>query len=117
MIRVGDQAWLNTGGTWSELPIGQGEDLMAGLFTPAKVWSALLVDLPATAALAGEEQVNGIRAQHFRSTSQAWGSLALASRGRLTQANDDVWIAADGRFPVRAVFQPWVKTPPARLCR
>lgn len=104
VIRIGERAWVNTGGTWSELPAGQREDVAAGVLSPAQVWAGFVEDLPGTSVLVGEELVGGLHARHFRSTSRAWRALALPSGGQLVQATGDVWIAADGRFPIRLHF-------------
>jgi hypothetical protein len=63
-------------------------------------WDTLFVGDPEDAQYLGQEMVNGVAAHHYRSAESAsWG--AFLSGCTFASAEDDIWVAVDGKFPVK----------------
>jgi hypothetical protein len=103
-IYIEDQGkmWMREGGgSWQEMPLMDESMLeMFDMFSMVYWWDTLFIGDPEDAQYLGQEVVNGVPAHHYRSAESAsWG--AFLSGCTFASAADDIWVAVDGRFPVK----------------
>jgi hypothetical protein len=103
-IYIEDQGklWVREGGeSWQEMPVMDESMLqMFDTFSMMYWWDTLFVGDPEDAQYLGQEVVNGVPAHHYSSSgSTSWG--AALSGCTFASAADDIWVAVDGRFPVK----------------
>lgn len=103
-IYIEDQGkmWVRESGeSWQEAPVMDESMLqMFDMFSMVYWWDALFVGDPADAQYLGQEVVNGVPSHHYSSAgSTSWG--AFLSGCTFASAADDIWVAVDGRFPVK----------------
>jgi hypothetical protein len=94
--------WVRESGeSWQEMPLMDESMLdMFDMFSMMYWWDTLFVGDPEDAQYLGQEVVNGVPADHYRSAESAtWG--AFLSGCTFASAADDIWVAVDGRFPVK----------------
>ena len=102
IIRIGDEAWMQEGETWTSVPT-MVADLMAQavlVFAPSAGWAELAEGVGTTATYVGTETVNGIPARHYTSTYTDW---MQAEDVHVEDASGDIWMAEAG-YPVRYRF-------------
>jgi hypothetical protein len=102
IIRIGDEAWMQEGETWTSVPT-MVADLMAQavlVFAPSASWEELAEGVGTTATYVGTETVNGIPARHYTSTYTNW---MQAEDINVEDASGDIWMAEAG-YPVRYRF-------------
>ena len=102
IIRIEEQAWMQTEGTWQEVPVMAAEAMSSAILVlaPAFSWETLTTGLPSSSTRVGPEPVNGIPATHYTSTFQEWGDRFDAE---LVHTQGDVWIA-DAGYPIKYAF-------------
>jgi hypothetical protein len=103
-IYIEDQGkmWVRESGeSWQEMPLMDESMLqMFDMFSMTYWWDSLFVGDPEDAQYLGQEVVNGVAADHYSSAGSAsWG--AFLSGCTFASAADDIWVAVDGRFPVK----------------
>jgi hypothetical protein len=103
-VYIEDQGkmWVRESGeSWQEMPLMDESMLdMFDMFSMMYWWDSLFVGDPEDARYLGQEVVNGIPADHYQSAESAsWG--AFLSGCTFASAADDIWVAVDGRFPVK----------------
>jgi hypothetical protein len=96
------QMWMREGGgEWQQLPAA--DDSMLSVFDSFSMsywWDALFVGSTEDTQYVGEETVNGIACRHYRSAEAAsWGAFAVGCS--VASAEDDIWVAVDGSYPVK----------------
>lgn len=103
LIVVGDQTWVELNGSW--MPASQGYDVP---FTPSAVCEAILVDIDLSLAEPQEEEVNGVNSLHYTfaqvHSEQAMGKIFGPGSDMdilLKELDVDLWLAAEGNWPVR----------------
>ena len=101
---VGDTSWIRVGANWHQQDLGQKETIL----TPNVVCKDIVEEIaPSLAEVEGErETVNGIDTDHFRLDKADIKRLPeLFGAGPETDLPEkfqvDVWLAREGRFPVR----------------
>jgi hypothetical protein len=102
VVRVGDQAWMLEGETWTPVPEMVADIMSQAIlaFAPSMSWDALAEGMGTASTYVGTETVNGIPSRHYTSTYQGWSE---AWEGEVDDASGDVWIAEAG-YPVRYRF-------------
>jgi hypothetical protein len=105
MIYIEEEAkmWMREGGgDWEEIPAMMQEGMMemfAG-FSMLYWWDELFVGDPEDVQYLGQEVVNGVACDHYRG-AEAAGLGGLTIGCSFVSYSDDVWVAVDGRFPVK----------------
>jgi hypothetical protein len=91
------------GGQWEELPVMDPAMLqMFDAFSMVYWWDMLFTGDPGDAQYLGQEVVNGVQSHHYRTAETAtWGFTQGCT---FASAQDDLWVAVDGSFPVKRQF-------------
>jgi hypothetical protein len=102
VIHIGDQEWVKFGEQWVETPKPQQWQFLR--FTPPGWWDELSIGLEEHASLVSgpDERVNDVLCRRYRTTEQYKG--VVVSGGVNWSHQGDVWLAADGGYPVRGRF-------------
>jgi hypothetical protein len=100
-IVVGSQVWYKEAEStdWTEQP-GSGESLS---FTPQD-FCEVVEGLPMSMELEGEETVNGVETVHYQSSHETSMYGWLVGEDDSLDYSYDVWLAEDGNWPVKAVY-------------
>ncbi len=104
MIYIEEQTkmWMREGDeAWQEVPV-MDESLLDvfDAFSMLYWWDALFVGDPEDVQYAGQETVNGVACDHYRSAESAsWGAFTIGCS--VASVEDDIWVAVDGRYPVK----------------
>jgi hypothetical protein len=94
--------WMREGGDpWQELPVVDDSMLdMFDMFSMLYWWDTFFTGDPEDAQYLGQEMTNGVQSHHYRSMEgTAWGAFTGACT--FASAQDDIWVAVDGNFPVK----------------
>ena len=96
-------AALEGGGQWEELPVMDPAMLqMFDAFSMVYWWDMLFTGDPGDAQYLGQEVVNGVQSHHYRTAeTDTWGFTQGCT---FASAQDDLWVAVDGSFPVKRQF-------------
>lgn len=91
------------GGEWQELPLMDPNMLsMFEAFSLFSWWDMFFTADPEDAQYLGQEVMNGVQSDHYRAA--ATGTWGFAVGCTFATAQDDIWVAVDGRFPVKRQF-------------
>jgi hypothetical protein len=110
-IQIGSQSWAKAAGLtdWTEEPASEESDL---LLSPLDLCENAEEDLSSLSQLEGErETVNGIEAVHHRfdradlTYLQEFLGTTVELGDWLEEFTGEVWLAEDGRWPVRMSFE------------
>lgn len=94
--------WMREGGDpWQEIPVVDDSMLdMFEMFSMLYWWDTFFTGDPEEAQYLGQEMVNGVQSHHYRTAEgTVWGA-ALAGC-TFASAEDNIWVAVDGKFPVK----------------
>ena len=101
VIHIGDEEWVKFGEQWVETPKPQQGQFLR--FTPRGWWDEASIGLDGnTSLVASDERVNEVISRHYRTTEQYMG--VVVSGGANWSHQGDVWLAAEGGYPVRGRF-------------
>jgi hypothetical protein len=102
IIRIGDEAWMQEGETWTPVPTMVAELMSQAVvvFAPSTSWAELAEGVGTTSTYVGTEMVNGVPARHYASTYSDW---MQSEDVNVAEASGDVWMAEAG-YPVRYRF-------------
>jgi hypothetical protein len=91
------------GGQWEEIPVMDPAMLqMFDAFGMVYWWDMLFTGDPGDTQYLGQEVVNGVQSHHYRTAETAtWGFTTGCT---FATAQDDIWVAVDGSFPVKRQF-------------
>jgi hypothetical protein len=100
LIETGGYDYFDTGGGGGFLKI-QSSTSLADSFSPAQMFSdAIAPSLISGFDLVGTEIKDGVSADHYQASSSALAELGSITGVTATTWAADVWIAADGGYPV-----------------
>jgi len=100
-IRIGSRGWIKEAGStdWTEESASQ---------TDFPSWlqdiCAIVEQLPISAELQGKETLNGIETLHYRISDDS-STQQPPVEDLPSEVTSDVWLAEDGNWPVKMVFQ------------
>jgi hypothetical protein len=102
IIRIGDEAWMQEGETWTPVPTMVAELMSQAVvvFAPSTSWAELAEGVGTKSTYVGTETVNGVPARHYTSTYSDWMQSEDVD---VEEASGDVWMAEAG-YPVRYRF-------------
>jgi hypothetical protein len=113
LIIMGTQAWEKDSitGQWQSVDMADAESQVSGLL-PADFWGDFPFDeVIGVSSDKGQETVNDVKAQHYQISDASGDTLAkLAqilggdSEGQPETFSMDLWLAADGDWPVKATI-------------
>lgn len=103
-IEEENKIWVREGGgEWEEVPVVDPAMLqMFDAFSMGFWWNTLFSGSPASAQLLGQETVNGVPANHYRTAEAVGWGFAVGCT--FASVQDDIWVAVDGNFPVKRQF-------------
>jgi len=104
-IEEQNKLWTrDEGGEWEELP-NMDPEMVGTMFQAFSLgfwWNTLFTADPQDTQFVGQEMVNGVQANHYRTAEAAGWGFAVGCT--FASVHDDIWVAVDGAFPVKRQF-------------
>jgi hypothetical protein len=103
-IEEENKMWIREeAGEWEELPIMDPAMLTVfDAFSMFSWWDMLFTGDPQDVVYVGQEMLNGVQTNHYRAEETA--NWAFATGCTWASAQDDIWVAVDGGYPVVREF-------------